>query len=62
MWGVKGEQIEAKLNELGLAGWEGIATEWPHNGGKLLVIAGRALSAAERRKRRQWPSPVAEAE
>jgi hypothetical protein len=62
MWGAKGEQIEAKLNELGLEGWEVFATELPHNGGKLLVIAKRPLSAAERRKRRDWPAPTVDAE
>ena len=60
--GAKGEQIEARLNELGLEGWEVIATELPHNGGKLLVVAKRPLSAAQRRKRREWPSPAVEAE
>ena len=59
--GAKGEQIEARLNELGLEGWEVIATELPHNSGKLVVIAKRPLSAAERRQRRDWPSPAVEA-
>ena len=56
VWGAKGAQIEASLNELGLEGWEVIAVELPHNGGKLLVIAKRTLGPAERRKRREWPS------
>jgi hypothetical protein len=59
--GVKGEQIEVKLNELGLEGWEVVAAEWPHNTGKLVVIAKRPLSATERRQRRDWPSPSVEA-
>ena len=60
--GAKGEQIEAGLNELGLQGWEVIAVTLSHNGGKLLAFAKRPLSAAERRKRREWPSPVGQAE
>ena len=62
VFGAKGEQIEAKLNELGLEGWEFIAVELPHNGGKLLAVAKRPLSPAERRKRREWPSPTRETE
>lgn len=58
--GAKGEQIEARLNELGLDGWEVIAVELPHNSGKLVVIAKRPLSAMERRQRRDWPSPTVE--
>ena len=60
VFGAKGAQIEAKLNELGLEGWEVIAVELPHNGGKLLAVAKRPLSPAERRKRREWPSPAVE--
>ena len=58
VFGAKGAQIEAKLNELGLEGWEVIAVELPHNGGKLLAVAKRPLSSAERRRRRDWPSPA----
>ena len=60
VFGAKGAQIEAKLNELGREGWEVIAVELPHNGGKLLAVAKRPLSPAERRKRREWPSPAVE--
>ena len=60
LWGAKGEHLEARLNELGLEGWEVIAVELPHNGGKLLAVAKRPLSPAERRKRREWPSPAVE--
>jgi hypothetical protein len=60
--GAKGEQIEARLNELGLEGWEVIAVELPHNGGKLIAIAKRPLNSAERRQRRDWPSPTVAAQ
>lgn len=50
-WGTKAEVIEARLNELGQQGWEVIATELPHNTGKLVVIAKRPLSPSERRRR-----------
>ena len=59
VFGAKGEQIEARLNELGREGWEVIAVELPHNGGKLLAVAKRPLSPAERRKRREWPDQTA---
>ena len=55
MWGAKGQQIEARLNELGQEGWEVVQAVLPHNGGKLLVIAKRPLSQAERRRRRELP-------
>jgi len=54
--GAKGEQIEARLNELGLEGWEVVTAMLPHNGGKLVAIAKRPLSPAERRKRREAPA------
>ena len=58
VWGAKGEQIEARLNELGLEGWEVVTAMLPHNGGKLVAIAKRPLSPAERRKRRDLPSAL----
>ena len=62
VFGAKGAQIEAKLNKLGLEGREVIAVELPHNGGKLLAVAKRPLSPAERRKRRDCPSPAVESQ
>jgi hypothetical protein len=58
MWGAKGEQIEAGLNELGLEAWEVLEVELPHNGDKLLVIAKRPLSPGQRRRRRESPAPT----
>ena len=55
LWGAKAEQIEAKLNELGLEGWEVVVAGLPQAGGNLLVIAKRALSQGERRRRREIP-------
>ena len=55
LWGAKAEQIEAKINELGLEGWEVVVAGLPQAGGNLLVIAKRALSQGERRRRREIP-------
>lgn len=49
--GAKAEQVEVNLNELGQPGWEVVATEWPHNGRRLMVIAKRSLSPGQRRRR-----------
>ena len=55
LWGAKAEQIEAKINELGLEGWEVVVAGLPQAGGNLLVIAKRAISQGERRRRREIP-------
>jgi len=51
--GTKDEVIEAKLNELGLEGWEVFSTHIPENGGQVRLIAKRLLDPSARR-RREW--------
>ncbi len=58
--GARAEQVEVNLNELGQPGWEVVATEWPHNGRRLMVIAKRSPAAQragqrQARRRRDWP-------
>jgi hypothetical protein len=56
--GVKPEEAEEALNELGEAGWEVIHIRQPQSSNKLCVTAKRPLTTASRRRRslpgEQW--------
>jgi hypothetical protein len=52
--GLKDEDLEAVLNELGEQGWEVVNANSQHNSNKVRVIAKRPLTADSRR-RRSWP-------
>lgn len=49
--GPKEEELEARLNELGLDSWEVISIHAPANTNKLTIVAKRPLTAAARRRR-----------
>jgi hypothetical protein len=50
-FGTKDEDIEATLNEWGEEGWEAIHVYTPAGGGKVTIVAKRALTPSARRAR-----------
>ena len=52
--GLKDEDVEAALNELGAEGWEVIRAEVPEQGVRWKVVAKRPLTEAQQ-SRRSWP-------
>jgi Domain of unknown function (DUF4177) len=52
--GLKDEEVEACLNELGAEGWEVIRAEVPGNSMRWKVVAKRPLTEASRRQL-SWP-------
>ena len=57
IWGTKAPDLEAKLNELGLEGWEVIHVYNPYGSGMTTAVAKRPLTdVARRRRRREYES------
>ena len=51
MFGSKDEDIQEKLDEWGLEGWEAINVYTPYGSGKITVVAKRPLTERARRMR-----------
>jgi hypothetical protein len=53
LFGTKPADLEAKLNELGMDGWEVIHVYNPYGSGQTTVVAKRPLTDTARRRRRR---------
>jgi hypothetical protein len=49
--GVKDEQLQAVLNEVGAQGWEVVSVHTPGQSPKVIIVAKRLLSVSTRRER-----------
>ena len=49
--GVKDEQLQAVLNEVGAQGWEVVSIHTPGQSPKVIIVAKRPLSVSTRRQR-----------
>ncbi len=51
IFGAKDEDIQEKLDEWGLEGWEAISVYTPYGSGKITMVAKRPLTERARRMR-----------
>ena len=51
--GLKPENVEQYLNDLGLEGWEVVNLHHPHNSNRVWITIKRSLSDSTRRRRSQ---------